>query len=424
MTDNKAGKPEITAHKKTVKLPPAIGDWTTYKPAKVLVKKVKTGLYGFDRLSKEELNLALKIHYKFIQELLRLCKVDLKMAVELYTLGVEQTTYINFLRTFQNPVVQTRLTLPSMHDPVALVFDLSTANSILNYALGSRDLEPLNRGLTDSENTAFATLFNEYLQSYVAAFANTVPKPELKVVGSPDITIDPAINTSATYVSFSAEIALADNPPAKITMGYLASHLKALLTKYQQQDKHKPLTLSALPQALLNSIVTPVHITLGKTALTTNELHQLEIGDVVLLNTSIDDAISLAIGEKIKLLCQPGSRDERTAVRIASLNQEETINIAPPSIEEVVPPAAPTPPPSPTPAAPQQPPTVKPTLPLPAKPMPKPPVKPPIPPPKAKPPAPAKDKDIFDQDFEDDFLDDDDDDDDFDLEDDFLDDDL
>ncbi|MFA4843958.1 MAG: hypothetical protein WC632_03280, partial [Candidatus Margulisiibacteriota bacterium] len=64
MTERSTTKPEIASQKKVVKLPPAIGDWTTYRAPKILVKKVKTGLYGFDRLSKEELKHLLRIHYR------------------------------------------------------------------------------------------------------------------------------------------------------------------------------------------------------------------------------------------------------------------------------------------------------------------------------------------------------------------------
>src|SRR3990167_8626028 len=104
-----ATKPEIASQKRTIKLPPAMGDWTTYRPPKALVKKVKTGLYGFDRLSKKETNQALLIHYRFIQEFFRRLKIDLGLGVELFTVQVEQVTYLNFLRTISGPVVQGKL---------------------------------------------------------------------------------------------------------------------------------------------------------------------------------------------------------------------------------------------------------------------------------------------------------------------------
>ncbi|MFH1362533.1 MAG: hypothetical protein ABIH69_07805, partial [bacterium] len=141
MAERQRSKPEIAAQKKVIKLAPAIGDWTTYKPLKVLVKKVKTGLYGFDRLSREELSTMLTIHYRFIEQFLKHLRIDLGMAVELVSIQTTQTNYLNFLRTLTGPMVQGKVKIPARHDPIFFLLDLQLANSIINYALGSVDLE-------------------------------------------------------------------------------------------------------------------------------------------------------------------------------------------------------------------------------------------------------------------------------------------
>ncbi|MFC1571475.1 FliM/FliN family flagellar motor switch protein [Candidatus Margulisiibacteriota bacterium] len=333
MKERKAGKPEIAAQKRAIKLAPAIGDWTTYKPLKVLVRKVKTGLYGFDRLSKEELDLILHIHYRFIEQLFRHFKIDLKMAVELFSVSVEQTTYINFLRSLTGPVVQIKLALPGWHDSVTMVLALPLANSIINHALGSQDLEPINRELTESEQTTLSSALTEYLPSYTAAFENVVPTPSLSIVGSPDVDIDASINPSSTFVTFSAEVALADNPPGKIIMGYLGNTLKSLAAKYKQKDSRKNLDFSRLSPALLSQILCSLQATLGQTQLTTREINLLEPGDVVSLNTTINSAIPLAIGNILKIMSQPGIRNSKLAVRLAGVKNEEKIELAPPVIE-------------------------------------------------------------------------------------------
>src|SRR3989344_4948964 len=106
MADRPSSKPEIGSQKRVIKLPPAVGDWTTYRPAPVLVKKIKSGLYGFDRLSREALNQVLLIHYRFTQELLKRLKIDLGLGVEFFSCQADQTTYLNFLRTVSGAVVQ------------------------------------------------------------------------------------------------------------------------------------------------------------------------------------------------------------------------------------------------------------------------------------------------------------------------------
>ena len=332
MVEQKTGKPEIAAQKKTVKLPPAIGDWTTYKPPKVLVKKVKTGLYGFDRLSKEELNQFLLIHYRFIEDLLKRLKIDLRMATELFAVQTEQTIYLNFLRPLTTPLVQIKITLPGIHESVHLFLDLNLANSIINHALGSQDvLETVNRSLTEAEATTLKTALEEYFSSYTTAFKDIFTQPTIEIVSSPDATIDPSVNTSATIVSFSAELAFGDNPPGRIIIGYLGSTIKNLLSKYQQKTSSSTLDFSKLNPELLKKITIPISVKLGQTTLTTGEIRSLESGDVVSIDTLLNSAMPLSIGSIIKVSCQPGVNDNNLSARISSV-KEAKMRIAPPEI--------------------------------------------------------------------------------------------
>ncbi len=326
-------KPEIATQKREIKFAPAIGDWTTYKPPKVLVKKVKTGLYGFDRLSKKELNLVLLIHYRFIQNLLKRFKIDLGTAVELLSIQADQTTYLNFFRTLTGQVLQGKIAVPGIHEPINIFFDLPIANSIVNYALGSHDLETINRGLTESENNVLSTAFSEYLTIFSAAFENTIKNISFSIVSSPDVVVDSSVNPSSTLVSFRAVTSLADNPPGKIVVAYSGNTLKTLLAKYREKEQSKPLDFSRLPVALLLKIISSVSATLGETFLTTNEIDQLEIGDVVSLESTIDSPIPLEIGNILKCFGQPGIKNKKYATRIVGFKEAVEIELPKPELE-------------------------------------------------------------------------------------------
>jgi flagellar motor switch protein FliM len=335
MAERQTSKPEIAAQKRVVKLPPAIGDWTTYKPPKLLVKKVKTGLYGFDRLSKEELNQVILIHYRFIQDFLKHLQKDLGMAVELFSVQAEQTAYLNFLRNLTGPVVQCKIDLPGVHDSIFLFLDLPLANSIINHALGSVDMEPINRGLTESENTVLSTTLAEYLPAFSSAFMNAVGNPSLSIVSSPDTVIDSTVNPSSTFASFSALTSLADNPPGKIMIAYPGNALKKILAKYRQIDRSKPLDFSGLTAELLAKISSPLCATLGETSLTTEEIQQLEAGDVVSLDTSIASPVPATVGDILKLLCQAGTRNKKSAIRVLGLKESAGLELPPPELAEI-----------------------------------------------------------------------------------------
>ena len=341
MAERTLSKPEIASQKRVIKLPPAIGDWTAYRPPKILVKKVKSGLYGFDRLSREELDRALLIHYRFVQILLRRLKIDLRLGVEFLSCQIEQTNYLNFLRTLSGPAAQSKLSVAGMHEGIQLFVDLNLANSIINHALGSHDFEPQSRALTVSEAATFSLALTEYLPEFTAVFNKIFPDPAFTFLGSPDVTLDSSINPSATFVFFSAEVALND-APGRIIFGYPGNAFKTLLKNINEKEKIRPANFSRFSAATLNKIMIGIGATLGQTSLLTSELHELEEGDVVSLDTLTNSPVVLKIGKALEFKVQPGIADNHRAVRLTGFREEEGMEITPPTvIEEDLPSAAP-----------------------------------------------------------------------------------
>ncbi|HVN67702.1 MAG TPA: FliM/FliN family flagellar motor switch protein, partial [Candidatus Sulfotelmatobacter sp.] len=219
------------------------------------------------------------------------------------------------------------------------------AHSLINHALGSRDLGPVNQSLNETENGILLTALTEYLPKYVQSFDDIFADPALTIVGSPDIVPDPSITPSATFVYFKAEVSFNDNPAGKIAFGYLASHLKTLLKVHEEKGKIRPLNFSRLTTAILSTIKVPVLALLGKTNLLTSELDQLEAGDVVALDSAINSTVSLRIGDLLKIMAEPGIRNRKRTVKIAGLTEEQLpvappVEVAPPPLEKPAPPPA------------------------------------------------------------------------------------
>ncbi|PIS29409.1 hypothetical protein COT42_05520 [Candidatus Saganbacteria bacterium CG08_land_8_20_14_0_20_45_16] len=412
MAERKYNKPEIASQKKRIKLAPAIGDWTTYNPPKVLVKQVKSGLYGFDRLSKKELNQALNIHYRFIQDLLKKFRIDLGLSVELFSVQIEQTTYLNFLRSLAGPIIQGQIKLPNLHEHITLLLDLPVANSIINYGLGSIDLEAINRALTDGERTTLETILANYLNDLSQAFAGTIKDLSLTLSSSPEVIIDPTIIPASTFMIFCAEVALADNPPGKIFIAYQNNFLKSLLENYRWQDQHREPDFTRLPAAILAKIKVPLLTVLGETTLTTNEISSLESGDIIALEAPLENGALTMVGDLIKIITEPGTKVNKSAIRVVNVQEKTAVRpakplsipakelIAPPVVQPLVtPPPAP---PAPAPPLPEKPPLPRPA----AKPLTAPPK--PAPAPKPPKPDPFEEDDFLDDDFlDDDFTEDD-----------------
>ncbi len=310
-----------SAYKSLIKLPAAIGDWTTYKPPRAGVKKVKLGLYSFDRLSQEELKLGHKIHYNLARLLIKGLKSKINVGAELHTVSCEQSSYANFIKQIIQPVTHLTLSIPKISGNVNVLIDLSLADTLINQALGSTDTTPQMRKLTEIEERTLGTVMGEFSKNYVQAFEGVIEAPNLKITSSPEMTIDETIVPTNSFIFFTCEISLSDNPPSKIIIGYTAETLKTLLKKYEMAAESKSPNFMKIPEGILGSIYVPVTGYLGQTNIPTQDLKTLETGDVVALDTTLEDLMSLILGANVQLTGRAGIKDGKLSIRILGLGR-------------------------------------------------------------------------------------------------------
>lgn len=327
-----------TSSRKIIKLTPAIGDWTTLKPSKIPEKRVKIGLYGFDRISQGELSHAHIIHYNFAHALLKDLKITLGIGGELYTVSAEQTSYSDFIKRLFHPMVHAKISIPDFPSNIHFCMELSVANTLINHALGSRDLTPLNRKLTEIEEETLNTLISEHLGPLAEAYSGAIENPRFEIISSPDFSVDSAISPTTTFTFFITEIAMGDNPPAKILIGYQSKALKSLLEKVELASPMKPLDLSKLPEMVYNKILVSVASNLGETAIATEDLQALEVGDIVALDIHLGNPLLLTLGNKAKLAGSAGIHGGKRAIRIISSIEGKILKIPEEEkVEEVIP---------------------------------------------------------------------------------------
>jgi len=68
----------------------------------------------------------------------------------------------------------------------------------------------------------------------------------------------------------------------------------------------------------------PLTVELGKITVTVGEMLDLSVGDVVRLDSRVNEELSVIIGQHQKFKCKPGSSNNRIAVQITrSVTEEE-----------------------------------------------------------------------------------------------------
>ena len=327
------GRSEISPQKRSLKLTPILGDWTTYKPPRTLVKKIKIGLYGFDRLSEEELKQAHIIHYNFALQFCDMLRKKFHVGSELYQIDALQNTYTNFIKNFSMPVYQGKIKSSNYHDEIFVAFDMQLVNSLINASIGSADDSRSSAEISKADEIILETFFEEYFGMFYDSFKGILQSPAFEKVGFPNIFQDNSINPQATFVNFIIELSI-NNSVCKFIVGYNGAFLKTLIKKLNQTEKKQSLPLAKLPPSIFNLVDQPIVVTLGKTTLTMTEIKGLEVGDVVSFNRGIDSAIPIALNEGHVILGQPGKSNDKLSVKVVAIEKEKNVKIAPPTFNE------------------------------------------------------------------------------------------
>ncbi|MBI5701206.1 FliM/FliN family flagellar motor switch protein [Candidatus Saganbacteria bacterium] len=327
------GKTEISPQKRSLKLAPLLGDWTAYKPLRQPAKKVKSGLYGFDRLSQEEFETAHMIHYGFAQKMLHAIKTKIRASCELYSVDAQQNSYSNFTKSFTMPVYQAKFKSDNFHDEIFVSFDMQLIDALINSALGTKESSRLIEPPTDAEELVLDTVFEYHLFSFYEMFDGVLDGQRFEKSGSGELNIDKSINMQATFVYFTVELQINENL-GRITVGYSGEFIKTLLKKLREKEKAGPLPLKRLNPQIFNTVENKIKVTLGKTLLSMNEIKGLETGDVVSFDERIDDAIQISLSDGHVILGQPGKSGGKFAVKVIGIEKEKAVKIEPPSIEK------------------------------------------------------------------------------------------
>jgi len=67
----------------------------------------------------------------------------------------------------------------------------------------------------------------------------------------------------------------------------------------------------------------PVRAVLGKSMVSVNDFMNLQIGDVIRLNSRVDDELDVYVGNMKKFKALPGASSDLYAVRVTSVLREE-----------------------------------------------------------------------------------------------------
>ncbi len=295
-------------------------------------KTTKVKEYDFSRpakFSKEHLRTLEIIFEHFGRLLSSNLPAYLRKNVQVEVMNSEAVTYSEFSNALSNPVLLGVVNMAPLTGNIIIEIATNIGYTIIDRLLGGVG-EPLDkaRDFSEIELSILERIFNIII--------NLLREPWKNVV-----EIDPYLERIETNSQF-AQIISPTEMIAIVTVNINIGGVEGLMniclpyitledvmdklnTKYwfsTMQDRDEQ-SYSDVIETAINKALIPVSAELGKSTITVIDFINLQIGDVIKLNRSVEDELDVYVGNIVKFKALPGSFSDNYAVKVTEIYREE-----------------------------------------------------------------------------------------------------
>ncbi len=284
-------------------------------------------LYDFkrpNRVSKEQLRAFRGIHDKMARSLSSQISAIMRSIVEIQLHSVDQMTYGEFLMSLPNPTSFNVFSMKPLEGSGVLEINPSIAFPMLDRLLGGKG-EPFesNREFSDIELSLFETVLRVMMSTLKEAWgpvAEVYPAIESKE-SSPNVVQIVAQNEIVVMVVMEIIIG---HSSGMMNICYPVIALEPVLPKLASRDLMLNETSSKKSrnqelQVLIGGAKVTVEANLGVAELTLHEVLDLKGGDIIRLNASGDDIVSLSVDGKERFKGEIGLRRFRKSIKVTEI---------------------------------------------------------------------------------------------------------
>lgn len=289
-------------------------------------KQKKIKVYDFkrpDKFSKDQIRTLYMLHENFARLLNTYLSTHLRTLVHIDVASVDQLTYEEFIRSLPNPSVISVFQMRPLKGNVILDINPNIVFSIIERLFGGSGQAPGKpRALTDIEEAITRRVISKALESFQEAWKQVVAiEPRLEVIETnPQFTQIVPPNDMVVIVTLQTKIGQSEGL-INICIPYLVLEpiMSKLTTTFWVSSastrQSLPEHINALQRKLERTFI-PLIVELGGSTITVQELLGLNVGDVLQLDTKIEEDLLLRIGQREKFKCKPGLSGSKVAIQI------------------------------------------------------------------------------------------------------------
>lgn len=293
-------------------------------------KQVKE--YDFKRpakFSKEHLR-TLEIIYEHYGRLLSTnLPVYLRKNIQVSVASSETVTYSEFTNALVNPVVLGIVNFQPLNGNIVVELTANLAFAMIDRMLGGP-------GVALEKNRDFSEIEMTIVEKMMVLCMQLMREPWKNVV-----EINPMMDRIETNAQFAQIISPSDMVAIvmlNVKIGDVEGFMNVCLPYFTLENvmdrlntKYWYSTMQANAdedyedniEALLKRVDIPVKVVLGKSNVSVNDFINLQVGDVIRLDSMVDNDLNVYVGNIKKFTALPGSNKDKYAVRVMSVMREE-----------------------------------------------------------------------------------------------------
>ena len=287
------------------------------------------------RVNKDQLRTLENLHDNFARLLSSTFSGAMRAVVDVDTAFVDQTTYAEFIMSLSNPSCSYQFTLGPTNGQAIIDFAMPVVFAFVDRIFGgkgsSQGVEA--RILTPIEIGVINRIVKRVVEDLEATW-----EPILRVEIA-DIELE--TNPEFMQITAASEIVIllafevnSTNASGLVSLCYPFFTLESVLPRlggqqsYQRTNRMNKEELNRMNVLRLNKTYVPLIAELAQGEASFKELEELQVGDVLKMNTEIGAPTVLYVNEEPKFLAQPGLVGRKHAVQITQeieLEDEEIV---------------------------------------------------------------------------------------------------
>lgn len=282
-----------------------------------------------NRVSKDQLKTIRTLHENFSEVFGFFLASKLQTMATIDLIAVDQLRYSEYVLSITNPSCIYIFDIKETEGRAVMELTPELVMVIVERLLGGSGAKVKNnRSITTIEQRMIRPLMTKALENLTAAwspiqklnfslsgfesnpdFVQIAPASEIVIVVSFEIKIgDSSFLMNLCYPSFALEEVI-----ARLNVQYYSS-------VHTARDKEK---VKQKMSAHLQKVSLDVRVLLGRSELNIRELMELELGDVLVLDSLMDGDLPIYVKDRLKFFGRPGIQGENLAVKISRIEQNE-----------------------------------------------------------------------------------------------------